>query len=105
MASDEQDVVVPCLISSHNLCSSSAFWSMLSIAPSLEGWMSPHVSRLEKVRENLAEDSGILADNPPPANAAAAQAIHELEQVLGPQPSTSTSLEKPPKNHQGRTQL
>ena len=53
--------------------------------------------QIDKVRENLAEDSGILADDPPPADAAAAQAIHELEQVLGPQPSTSTSLEKSPK--------
>ena len=51
--------------------------------------------------ENLAEapstHSGILADAPPPANAAAAQVINELEQVLCPLPSTSTSLEKPPK--------
>ena len=53
--------------------------------------------QIDKVQENLAEDSGILADNPPPADASAAQAIHELEQVLSPQPSTSTSLEKPPK--------
>ena len=53
--------------------------------------------QINKVRENSAEDSGILADDPPPANAAAAQAIHEMEQVLGSQPSTSTSLEKPPK--------
>ena len=53
--------------------------------------------QIDKVRENSAEDSGILADDPPPADAAAAQAIHELEQVLSPQPSTSTSLEKPPK--------
>ena len=53
--------------------------------------------QIDKVRENSAEDSIILADDPPPADAAAAQAIHELEQVLSPQPSTSTSLEKPPK--------
>ena len=53
--------------------------------------------QIDEVRENLAEDSGILADDPPPADAAAAQVIHELEQVLCPQPSTSTSLEKPPK--------
>ena len=53
--------------------------------------------QIDKVWENSAEDSGILADDPPPADAAAAQAIHELEQVLSPQPSTSTSLEKPPK--------
>ena len=53
--------------------------------------------QIEKIWENLAEDSGILADDPPPANAAAAQVIHELEQVLDPQPSTSTSLEKPTK--------
>ena len=44
VVSDEQDVVVPCLISSHNLCSSCAFWSMLSVVPSIEGSrMSPHV--------------------------------------------------------------
>ena len=53
--------------------------------------------QIDKVQENSAEDSGILADDPPPADAAAAQAIHEMEQVLGPQPSTSTSLEKTPK--------
>ena len=51
--------------------------------------------------ENLVEapstQSGILADAPPPANAAAAQVINELEQVLCPLPSTSTSLEKTPK--------
>ena len=53
--------------------------------------------QIEKVQENSAEESGILADDPPPADAAAAQVIHGLEQVLGPQPSTSTSPEKPPK--------
>ena len=53
--------------------------------------------QIDKVRENLVEDSGILADDPPPTNAAAAQVIHELEHVLSPQPSTSTSLEKHPK--------
>ena len=50
--------------------------------------------QIEKVQENSAEDSSTLADDPAPANAAAAQAIHELEQVLGPQTSTSSSLEK-----------
>ena len=49
--------------------------------------------QIEKSQENLAEDSDTLADNPPPADAAAAQAIHELEQVLGPQPSTSSYVE------------
>ena len=53
--------------------------------------------QINKVRENMAEDSGILADDPPPTDAAAAQAIHELEHVLSPQPSTSASLEKTPK--------
>ena len=53
--------------------------------------------QIDKVQENLADNSSILADDPPPADAAAAQVIHELEQVLSPQPSTSTSLEKPPK--------
>ena len=57
--------------------------------------------QIDKDQENLAEapstDSGILADTPPPADAAAAQVINELEQVLCPLPSTSTSLEKPPK--------
>ena len=52
---------------------------------------------IEKAQENSAEDFDILVDDPPPADAAAAQAIHVLEQVLGPQPSTSTSLEKSPK--------
>ena len=61
--------------------------------------------QIDKVRENSAEDSVILADDPPPTYAAAAQVIHELEQVLSPQPSTSTSLENPPRNHQGRTHL
>ena len=31
VVNDEQDVVDPCLISSHNLCNSSAFRSMLSV--------------------------------------------------------------------------
>ena len=53
--------------------------------------------QINKVRANSAEDSFILADDPPPTDAAAAQAIHELEQVLSPQPSTSTSLEEHPK--------
>ena len=53
--------------------------------------------QIDKVRENSAEDSGILADDPPPADATAAQAIHELEQVLSPQPSTSTSKKTPKK--------
>ena len=56
--------------------------------------------QINKDRENLAEapstNSGILADAPPPVDAAAAQVINELEQVLCPPPSTSTSLEKPP---------
>ena len=51
---------------------------------------------IDKVQERSADDSSVLADGPPPANAAAAQAIHEIEQVLDPQPSTSNSLEKPP---------
>ena len=52
--------------------------------------------KINKVWENSAEDSGILADDPPPADAAAAQVIHEIEQVLGPQPSTSSNVEKSP---------
>ena len=52
--------------------------------------------QIEKVQENSAEDSDTLADNPPPVDAAAAQAIHELEEVLGPQPSTSNYEEKSP---------
>ena len=40
--------------------------------------------QIENVQENSAEDSGTLADDPSPADAAAAQVIHELEQVLGP---------------------
>ena len=55
------------------------------------------MDKIDKVQESSVDDSGILADGPPPADAAAAQAIHEMEQVLSPQPSTSTSLEKPPK--------
>ena len=49
---------------------------------------------IDKVRKNKAGDSGTLADNPPPAEAAAAQVMHEMEQVLGPQPSTSSDGEK-----------
>ena len=52
--------------------------------------------QIDKVRKNSAGDSGILADDPPPADAAAAQVIHEMEQVLGPQPSTSSDVEKSP---------
>ena len=48
--------------------------------------------QIDNVWENSAQDSGTLADNPPPTEAAAVEAIHELEQVLSPQPSTSTSL-------------
>ena len=55
VVSDEQDVVVPCLISSHNLCNSSAFWSMLSIAPSLEGSRtSPHVIFWQGILPSIA---------------------------------------------------
>ena len=53
--------------------------------------------QIKKVQENSAEDSNTLADNPPPADAAATQVIHELEQVLSPQPSTSSYVEKSPK--------
>ena len=57
--------------------------------------------QIDEDQENLVEapstDSGILADAPPPAAVAAAQVINELKQVLCPLPSTSTSLEKPPK--------
>ena len=54
------------------------------------------IDNIDKVQESSADDSEILADGPPPADAAAAQVINEMEQVLGPQPSTSTSLDKPP---------
>ena len=54
------------------------------------------IDKIDKVQERSADYSGVLADGPPPADAAAAQAIHEIEQVLDPQPSTSTSSEKPP---------
>ena len=50
-----------------------------------------------KVQESSADNLEILADGPPPADAAAAQVINGMEQVLGPQPSTSTSLDKPSK--------
>ena len=56
-----------------------------------------HIDNIDKVQESSADDSEILADGPPPADAAAAQVINEMEQVLGPQLSTSTSLDKPPK--------
>ena len=49
---------------------------------------------IDKIRKNKAGDSGTLADDPPPANTAAARVIHEMEQVLGPQPSTSSDIEK-----------
>ena len=52
--------------------------------------------QIDQVRKNSAEDSGILADDPPPADAAAAQVIPEMEQVLGPEPSTSSNVEKSP---------
>ena len=52
--------------------------------------------QIDQVRKNSAEDSGILADDPPPANTAAAQVIPEMEQVLGPEPSTSSNVEKSP---------
>ena len=44
--------------------------------------------QIDEDRENLAEapstHSGVLAEAPPPADAAAAQVINELEQVLCP---------------------
>ena len=49
---------------------------------------------IDNVRKNKAGDSGTLADDPPPAEAAAAQVMHEMEQVLGPQASTSSDGEK-----------
>ena len=52
--------------------------------------------QIEKIQENSAEDSDTLANNPPPVDAAAAQVMHELEQVLGPQSSTSNYEEKSP---------
>ena len=58
---------------------------------------------IDKVRKNKAGDSGTLADDPPPADAAAAQVTNEMDQVLGPQPSTSsdgkTSSSKPPRKN------
>ena len=56
--------------------------------------ISEEKQQIDNVRKNSAEDSGILADDPPPANAAAAQVIPEMEQVLGPKPSTSSNVEK-----------
>ena len=55
------------------------------------------IDNIDNVQENSAEDSDTLADAPPPADAAAAQAIHGLEQALSPQPSTSSYIEKSPK--------
>ena len=52
--------------------------------------------KFNKVWKNWAEDSSILADDPPPADAAATQVTHEMEQVLGPQPSTSSNVENSP---------
>ena len=52
--------------------------------------------QIDQVRKNSAEDSGILADDPPPADTAAAQVIPEMEQVLGPEPSTSSNVGKSP---------
>ena len=52
--------------------------------------------QIDKVRKNSVEDSGNLADDPPPADTAAAQVIPEMEQVLGPEPSTSSNVEKSP---------
>ena len=56
--------------------------------------ISEEKQRIDNVRKNSAEDSGILADDPPPADAAASQVIPEMEQVLGPKPSTSSNVEK-----------
>ena len=52
--------------------------------------------QIDQVRKNSADDSAILADDPPPADTAAAQVIPEMEQVLGPEPSTSSNVEKSP---------
>ena len=52
--------------------------------------------QIDKVHKNSAEDSGILADDPPPADTAPAQVIPEMEQILGPEPSTSSNVDKSP---------
>ena len=52
--------------------------------------------QINQGRKNSAEDSDILADDPPPANKAPAQVIPEMEQILGPKPSTSSNEEKSP---------
>ena len=49
-----------------------------------------------KVHKNSAGDSGILADDPTPANTAPAQVIPEMEQILDPVPSTSSNVGKSP---------
>ena len=67
--------------------------------------ISKETREINNVGKNKAGDSGTLADDPPPAKAAAAQVMHEMEQVLGPQPSTSSDGKKSSSNHQGRTQL
>ena len=40
--------------------------------------------QIDQVRKDSEEDSGILADDPPPADTAAAQVISEMKEVLGP---------------------
>ena len=52
--------------------------------------------QIDQVRKDWEEDSGILADDPPPADTAAAQVISEMDKVLGPEPSTSSNVEKFP---------
>ena len=52
--------------------------------------------QIDQVRKDSEEDSGILADDPPPADTAAAQVISEMKEVLGPEPSTSGNVEKSP---------
>ena len=52
--------------------------------------------QIDQVRKDSEEDSGILADDPPPADTAVAQVISEMKQVLGPEPSTSDNVEKSP---------
>ena len=58
--------------------------------------ISEEKQQIDNVQKDSEEDSGILADNPPPADAAAAQVISKMKEVLGPVPSTSGNVEKSP---------
>ena len=58
--------------------------------------ISEEKRQIDQVQKDSEEDSGILADDPPPADTAAAQVISKMKEVLGPEPSTRGNVEKSP---------